>query len=93
MYVSFSTRFLILRCKNTKKVWHRQPFSLFFVSLHPNSSVTTVSTEGRIIAVNGNFLAMAWNIEGEIVVVDSKKPFELNADQPRIKGHNANILD
>ncbi len=56
-------------------------------------SVTTVSTEGRIIAVNGNFLAMAWNIEGEIVVVDSLTPFSIKPDQPRLKGHRANVLD
>ena len=56
-------------------------------------SVTTVSTEGRIIAVNGNFLAMAWNIEGEIVVVDSLTPFNIKPDQPRLKGHRANVLD
>ena len=56
-------------------------------------SVSTVSTEGRLIAVNSNFLAMAWSNEGEIVVVDSSKPFRLKSDQPRIKGHRSNILD
>ena len=56
-------------------------------------SVSTVSTEGRLIAVNGNFLAMAWNIEGEIFVVDSANPFRVKTDQPRFKGHRANVLD
>ena len=55
--------------------------------------VTTVSTEGRLLAVNGNFLAMAWNNRGEIVVVDSSKPFGIKPDQPRIKGHHSNVLD
>ena len=58
-----------------------------------NCSVTTVSTEGRLIAVNGNFLAMSWNNMGEIVVVDSSKPFSIRPDQPRLKGHRANVLD
>ena len=58
-----------------------------------NCSVTTVSTEGRLIAVNGNFLAMSWSNMGEVVVVDSATPFNLKSDQPRIKGHRANILD
>ena len=56
-------------------------------------SVTTVSTEGRYIAVNGNFLAMAWSNMGEVVVVDSSTPFRIKPDQPRLKGHRANILD
>ena len=56
-------------------------------------SVSTVSTEGRLIAVNSNFLAMAWSNMGEIVVVDSSQPFNIKPDQPRFKGHRANILD
>ena len=56
-------------------------------------SVSTVSTEGRLISVNSNFLSMAWSNMGEIVVVDSSQPFNIKADQPRIKGHRANVLD
>ena len=58
-----------------------------------NCSVTTVSTEGRLIAVNGNFLAMSWSNMGEVVVVDSSTPFRVKHDQPRLKGHRANVLD
>ena len=36
---------------------------------------------------------MAWNIQGEIVVVDSSTPFNVKPDQPRLKGHRANVLD
>ena len=61
--------------------------------LFTNTSVTSVSTEGRYLAVNGNFLAMAWSNQGEIVVVDAAKPFSIRPDQPRFKGHRANILD
>ena len=56
-------------------------------------SVSSVSTEGRLMAVNGNFLAMAWSNMGEVVVVDSHTPFRMKPDQPRIKGHRANVLD
>ena len=58
-----------------------------------NCSVSTVSTEGRLIAVNSNFLAMSWSNMGEVVVVDSANPFRIKPDQPRIKGHRANVLD
>ena len=56
-------------------------------------SVSTVSTEGRLISINSNFLAMAWSNMGEIVVVDSSQPFNVKPDQPRLKGHRANVLD
>jgi hypothetical protein len=55
--------------------------------------VTNVSTEGRYLAVNGNFLALSWSNQGEIVVVDSTKFCSIKPDQPRIKGHRANVLD
>ena len=58
-----------------------------------NCSVTSVSTEGRLIAVNGNFLAMSWSNMGEVIVVDSSAPFSIKPDQPRLKGHRANVLD
>ena len=58
-----------------------------------NCHVTNVSTEGRYLAVNGNFLAMSWSNMGEIVVVDSTNFISVKPDQPRIKGHRANVLD
>ena len=60
---------------------------------YSNCSVTTVSTEGRYLAVNGNFLALAWSNMGEIVVIDSTNFISVKPDQPRIKGHRANVLD
>ena len=56
-------------------------------------AVSTVSTEGRLLAVNSNFLAKAWNNIGEIVVVDSSNPCSIKPDQPRFKGHRSNVLD
>ena len=56
-------------------------------------TVSTVSTEGRLIAVNANFLAMSWNNLGEVVVVDSSTPFRMKPNQPRIRDHRANVLD
>ena len=44
---------------------------------YTSCSVSTVSTEGRLISVNSNFLAMAWSNLGEIVVVDSSTPFNI----------------
>ena len=58
-----------------------------------NCLVTTVSTEGRLIAVNCNFLAMSLSNQGEIIVVDSSKPTSIHPNQPRIKGHRAYSLD
>ena len=58
-----------------------------------NCNATTVSTEGRYLAVNGNFLAMSWSNQGEIVVVDSSSFCSCKPDQPRIKGRRANVLD
>ena len=58
-----------------------------------NCNATNVSTEGRYLAVNGNFLAMSWSNQGEIVVVDSSSFCSCKPDQPRIKGRRANVLD
>ena len=58
-----------------------------------NCNATTVSTEGRYLAVNGNFLALSWSNQGEIVVVDSSSFCSVKPDQPRIKGRRANVLD
>jgi coronin-1B/1C/6 len=58
-----------------------------------NCNATTVSTEGRYLAVNGNFLALSWSNQGEIVVVDSSSFCSIKPDQPRIKGRRANVLD
>ena len=56
-------------------------------------NVSTASTEGRLIAINSSFLAMAWSNLGEIVVVDSSKPCRMKLEQPRIKGHRSSVLD
>ena len=58
-----------------------------------NCLVSTASTEGRLIAVNCNFLAMSWSNLGEIVVVDSSNLVSVPPNQPRIKGHRAASLD
>ena len=60
---------------------------------YTNCLVSTVSTEGRLIAVNCNFLAMSWCNAGEIVVVDSSNQISVHPNQARIKGHRANSLD
>ena len=60
---------------------------------YTNCSVSSVSTEGRLIAVNCNFLAMSWSNAGEIIVVDSSNQISVPPNQPRIKGHRAASLD
>lgn len=47
---------------------------------YTNFQVTNVSTEGRYIAANGNFLAMSWSNMGEIVVVDSTNFISVKPD-------------
>ena len=58
-----------------------------------NCLVSSVSTEGRLIAVNMNFLALSWSNLGEIVVLDSSNAISVSPHQPRIKGHKAASLD
>ena len=50
-------------------------------------------TEGRLMAVNEEYLAMSWNKNGRIVVVDSSKPKYILADSPYLKGNDSTILD
>ena len=57
-----------------------------------NCDLSTVSTEGRLMAVNDKFLAMYWKNNSEIVIVDSSKPLTIKDNLPRIKGLS-NILD
>ena len=57
-----------------------------------NCDLSTISTEGRLIAVNEKYLAMYWKNNSEIVIVDSSKPLTIKDNLPRIKGLS-NILD
>ena len=58
-----------------------------------NCQVSTASTEGRLIAVNMNFLAMSWSNLGEIIVIDSSNQISVHPNQARIKGHRSASLD
>jgi len=40
--------------------------------------------DGRLIAINNNYLAMSW-INGDIVIVNSSRPFKIKKYHPRIK--------
>ena len=57
-----------------------------------NCDLSTVQTEGRLIAVNEKFLAMSWKNDSGIVIADSSKPLNLKDYQPNIKGFS-NLLD
>ena len=62
-----------------------------------NCFISEEQTEGRLIAVNNKYLAMAWkkdknNNEG-IVIVDSSKPTNIKSDLPKLKYNNKKIYD
>ena len=47
-------------------------------------SLNNDKIDGRLIAINNNYLAMSW-LKGEIVIANSSKPCKIIKDQPRIK--------
>ena len=47
-------------------------------------SLNKYKIDGRLIAINNNYLAMPWST-GEIVIVNSSKPCKITNDHPRIK--------
>ena len=49
--------------------------------------------EGRLIAANEKFLAIAWNKKGQLLIVDSSKTKKIQRNSPYLKGNNSNILD
>ena len=60
-----------------------------------NCSLSTTSTEGRLISVNEKYLAMAWKFRGEINIVDSNNLKNSNANNfiKTKERDNSNILD
>ena len=60
-----------------------------------NCSLSTTSTEGRLISVNEKYLAMAWRFRGEINIVDSNNSKNSNANNfiKTKEKDNSNILD
>jgi len=58
-----------------------------------NCKLSKKETEGRLIAVNDKFLAMSWDDQGEIFIVDSSIPLDINEKQPHLKGYSKNIYD
>ena len=49
-----------------------------------NCNLSKKETEGRLIAVNDKFLAMSWDEQGEIVIVNSSEPHDINEKQPHL---------
>ena len=58
-----------------------------------NCNLSKKETEGRLIAVNDKFLAMSWDEQGEIVIVNSSEPHDINEKQPHLNGYSKNIYD
>ena len=48
--------------------------------------------DGRLIAINSNYLAMSWKY-GDIVLVNSSNPCKIKKDEPRIKYTNNKLND
>ena len=61
----------------------------FFSNCYLNKN----STDGRLVAVNRNYLAFYWKNIGEIIIVNSAIPSKIDENNPRIKGVKSNILD
>ena len=58
--------------KKIPDIKERKLFTGCFLSENP--------TEGRLMAVNGQFLAIAWKDKGKIVIVDSLNPKYIQQD-------------
>ena len=58
-----------------------------------NCNLSSISSDGRLIAVNDKFLAMSHKNKGEIVVVDSSNPSIIKENSPCFKNNNGNVLD
>ena len=71
--------------KKIPDIKERKFFTGCFLSENP--------TGGRLMAVNGQFLAMAWKDKGKIVIVNSLNPKYIQPDSPYFLRNNSNILD
>ena len=58
-----------------------------------NCNLSSISSDGRLIAVNDKFLAMSHKNKGEIVVVDSSNPSTIKENSTSFKNNNGNVLD
>ena len=58
-----------------------------------NCSIPSVSTEGRLIAINDKYLVMPWLKPGLISIVDSNNPINLSQNNNIFETDKSNILD
>ena len=58
-----------------------------------NCSIPSVSTEGRLIAINDKYLVMPWLKPGLISIVDSNNPINLSQYNNLFETDKSNILD
>ena len=59
-----------------------------------NVSINQVTTEGSLIAVNANFIAMAWEgMGGPIAVIDTQKPTSVSDHIKLIRAHRDLTVD
>ena len=58
-----------------------------------NCSLSTTSTEGRLISINEKYLAMAWKNKGELNIIDSNNLKNSNTNNFITTSDKSNILD
>ena len=58
-----------------------------------NCSISSISTEGRLMAINDKYLVIPWQKPGYINIVDSNNPTNLLQNNNIFKTENSNILD
>ena len=56
--------------------------------------ICEMSTEGNLMAVNSNFLAISWNSAGgSVAIFDASNPIRCPANLPLVRGHKSQIVD
>ena len=56
--------------------------------------ITQSSSEGQLMAVNTNFLAISWNSTGGgVAIFNASKPVRCPANLPLIRDHKSYIVD
>ena len=58
-----------------------------------NCSLSTTSTEGRLISINEKYLAMAWKYKGEMSIIDINSVKSSNINNLTSTSDKSNILD
>ena len=58
-----------------------------------NCFISSSITDGRLIAINDKYLALAWLGKGTIKLLDSSQPINLMNNNSKVQSEDSNILD